>query len=188
MTQQEINYTRSALQELVDIPWATPLLTAVNREGLTLENRPLMFEARVAYELARQGVAPIYEYQAGVGRSSVDFYIPSNPGFLVEVVSLRMSEGSKGAVRQNGDFYTYSMSSENLRVKGQERQSLESEIIVAQRKIGHKVFAEGRVTKFPPVTDSLYHVILVDARGLARSVETVKDIYDDLKLIMRGYQ
>lgn len=188
MTGDEARYMVWVLEQLKGVAWTAPLLTAIKAGGgICYKTKPLLFEARVALELHRQSIVPSYEFSAGVGDSSIDFFIPGTPEFLVEVVSLRMSEGAKGASTQSGPLSVFSMSSSNLHIEGRERQSIEAEVITAQRKIGEKVYAKGRETKFPDPAPNRYHVILVDARGLKHTHESIEDMSWDLKEIISGY-
>jgi hypothetical protein len=54
------------------------------------------------------------------------------------------------------------------------RQSEEAEMLTAEQKIGEKVFADGRPTKFP-VPSSAVHAIVVDMRGY---LDEGGDIFD----------
>jgi hypothetical protein len=54
-------------------------------------------------ELHRQGVTGVqYEFAAGVGNSTVDFQLPTEPLYLVEVVSIGRSDakGREGKGRE----------------------------------------------------------------------------------------
>lgn len=165
----EANYTRWVLDQLTGVAWARPLLASIQRQGgVTQGNAPLLFEARVAYELWRQGIAAQYEFQAGVGTSSVDFRLPSSPAYLIEVVSLQASAAIKAATREVGGIYQMLLMSENLdpaNPKAVQKQSEEAEFVSAQVRLGEKVFADGKPTKFPLPQPDTYHVILVDFRG-----------------------
>ena len=158
---KEAEYTQHALDELSSVSWATPLLTRLQSAGgLKSENMPIMFEVRFAYELHRAGVSAIYEYQAGVGNSAVEFKTETTPPWLVELVSIRTSDAAKRAVRQTGLIYEQLLAP----TPDDPARSEEAEMITAEQKIGEKVFTDGRPTKFPPVSDSL-HLIVTDIRG-----------------------
>jgi hypothetical protein len=75
-------------------------------------------------------------------------------------VSIRKSEAAKRAIRKTGFIY------EQLLIPTPEDlgRSVEGEMITAEQKIGEKVFANGKPTKFPPLDDSL-RMILTDMRG-----------------------
>ena len=159
--RREYEYTKKALDALGSVQWAKPLLRRVEAAGgLCSDAMPLLFEARFASELMRAGATPEYEYCAGVGSSTVEFRIPGSPERLVELVSIRTSNAARDAIRQSGLVNEQSFSSNAL----DRRQSGEGEMITAQQKIGEKVFAHGKPTKFPSPGQAI-HTILADMRG-----------------------
>ncbi len=161
LSLQELEYTKFAVEELRVAAWATKLLERLERSGgLIPENAPLMFEVRFAHELHRQGVESQYEYAAGVGDSTVDFRLLGDQEWLVELVSVRESEGLKAATHQYEFFWTRELSSD----APDPRQTEEAEMIVAVAKIAEKVYSAGQPTKFPMPASAL-HAILVDMRG-----------------------
>lgn len=182
---------RLVLDELGNVSWANPLLSAIRRGGgITFENQPLLFEARIAYEFHRQGVTPQYEFETGVGESSVDFRIPSEPEFLVEVVSLRASESAGRATRPIGDgsYFKTALSTANQRVEGREQESTTFQLILAQRKLGEKVYVDGRATKFPEPTAGTYHIIVADVRYIVGDRrDHIRALDDYLRLLTLGY-
>jgi hypothetical protein len=158
---KEAEYTQHAIDELSSVSWATPLLSRLQSAGgLKSENMPIMFEVRFAYELHRAGVSAIYEYQAGVGNSRVEFKTETSPPWLIELVSVRTSDAAKRAIRQTGLIYEQLLAP----TPDDPARSEEAEMITAEQKIGEKVFVDGKPTKFPPISDSL-HLILTDIRG-----------------------
>lgn len=169
LTADEGDYTRQVLDQLKEVEWAKPLVSSIQRQGgVRFENSPLLFEARVAYELWQRGFMPQYEFKAGVGASSVDFRVPGDPAFLVEVVSLQASDGIKDAVQEVEGIYQMLLATENLNPANPmslQNQSEEAEFVAAQKRIGEKVYANGKPTKFPLPQPGTYHVILVDFRG-----------------------
>jgi hypothetical protein len=161
LTSKEADRTQRAIDELSTVPWAKPLLLRLeDAGGLRSKNMPLMFEVRFAHELHRAGVSAAYEYPAGVGDSTVEFRTNTSPSWLIELVSVRTSNAAKRAIRQTGLIY------EQLLAPTPEdpARSEEAEMITAEQKIGEKVFADGKPTKFPHIKNSL-HLILTDIRG-----------------------
>ena len=161
LSLSEAKYTEKVLKELSSVHWANGLLSRIHKAGgLTSENMPLLFEARFAYELYRKGLKVEYEYPAGVGDSTVEFRVIGSNEWLIELVSIRCSEGVKRATKQIGPIYERSLSTNS----SDPHQSEEAEMITAEQKIGEKVFAGKKPTKFPPVGDA-YHLIVTDIRG-----------------------
>src|SRR5712691_5060921 len=110
----EYEHTQRAIEALQPVPWAAPLLKRVNDAGdLQPEHKPLMFEVRFAFELHRAGVFAQYGYPTGVGGSSVDFRVPGSTEWLIEIVSIRASDGVRRATHQTGIVYTFQMSTDN---------------------------------------------------------------------------
>ena len=163
LSTTEAEYTRFVLSELRAVHWAQRLFAKIGSANkLCSENKPLLFEARYAYELYRAGVEPEYEYAASVSDSTVDFRIRGSTDWLVELVSLRESNAVKQATRQVSDHLYERVLSTDAE---HSTQSEEGEMIKAQERIGEKVFRNGAPTKFP-LPNSAYHAILVDMRGL----------------------
>jgi hypothetical protein len=167
LTVKEVRFTERAIAGLEGVPWAQDVLDRLQQSGgFKLENKPFMFEVRFAYELHRAGAFAEYEYSAGVGDSTVDFYVPGDITWLIDLVSIRTSQAAKKAIIKkcmppNDIFYEQILSSNANDIA----QSPEAEMITAQQKIGEKVFADGKPTKFPVPRDNDYHVILTDMRG-----------------------
>ena len=162
LTTREAEYTGRAIESLRQLEWARPLIHRVEEAGgLVPEAMPLLFEARFAYELHQAGIAPQYEYRAGVGGSTVEFRISGSRDWLIELVSIRASDAAKAAIRRTGLVYQQMLSTD----APDRSQSEEAEMITAQQKIGEKVFADGQPTKFPPPDGSAIHAIMVDMRG-----------------------
>ncbi len=171
LTLKEAKYTEKVLNELNCVNWAKSLVSRVNQGGgLISENMSILFEARFAYELYKKGVQFEYEYAAGVGDSTVEFRIMHPKEWLIELVSIRRSEGVKRATKKIGPFFEFSLSSN----PSDPHQCEEAEMITAEYKIGEKVFTGGNPTKFPSIT-SAYHMIFTDMRGY---LDQGGDIYD----------
>lgn len=137
---------------------------------------PLMFEVRYAYELSRKGLSAQYEYRAGVDGSTVEFKVCNGPCWLIELVSIRVSQAAKHAIKQTGMIYQQILASDSEDIA----QSEEAEMITAEQKIGEKVFSNGKPTKFPMPQKNQYHVVLVDARGY---LDGGGDIFDYRQMV-----
>ena len=148
LTLQEARRTEQAIGELSSVPWARPLLSRLDQAGgIKSDNMPLMFEVRFAHELHLSSTAAEYEYCAGVGTSTIEFRTRTSPSWLIELVSVRTSDAAKRAIRQVGLIYEQLPSPR----PDDPARSEEAEMITAEQKIGEKVFAGDRPTKFPPI-------------------------------------
>lgn len=168
LTQSEAEFTQQALAYLESIPWAGALVQEIGRRGgLTYKNKPLLFEARVAYALAKAAITAVeYEYCAEVGDSSVDFRLGGQPEWLVEVVSIGRSDAVNEATFHSGPFYGTTLSSPNASQSMEERRrSEEGEALLVVQKIGEKLHDGTAPIKFPVPSPGKYHVIVVDMRG-----------------------
>ena len=173
LSEKEGEYMTRVLENLQSVGWASRLLRRIEQGGgIIAANKPLLFEARFAYELVRREMQVQYEYPAGVGESTIEFRIINSKEWLIELVSVCESEGVKLASRANGDFFGMTLSTPN-RTRHDEaektpldkqKQSEEAEMITAQHKIGEKVFSRKMPTKFPCPGEAI-HVIFVDMRG-----------------------
>lgn len=148
---------------------AVPLVDKIAKAGgIRFENKPLLFEARVANALALAGLAsPQYEYGAGVGgNSTVDFRLGTQPEWLVEVVSIGRSAAVEAATFLSGPFYGTVLSTpSSLQDADKRRQSEEGEALLAVQKIGEKVHSGTSPVIFPPPRPGQYHAAVVDMRG-----------------------
>jgi hypothetical protein len=157
----EEQQTKRAIRELSGVKWAQPLLLRLESNGgLRSENMPLMFEVRYAYELHRAGVTAEYEFAAGVGESTIEFRLQTTPTWLIELVSVRTSDAAKRAIRQVGMVYEQCL----IATPDDPGRGEAGEIITAEYKIGEKVFANKRPTKFPAL-DGSFRLIVTDIRG-----------------------
>jgi len=164
LTTSEVDYCRSVRDELSSVSWVAPLLARLEHEPWNYQTKPLLFELRVAAELHRAGLTAHYEYPTGIGSSSVDFQFEyKGREWLVEVVSILVSDAVKAASWESGMMFGTDLSSDAV----DPRQSPGAELIVAQQKIGEKVWDGETWVKFPAPTSSRYHVILADMRGMA---------------------
>jgi hypothetical protein len=113
LTSSEAEFTERAIASLKDVAWARPVLERLQKSGgLKSENMPLMFEVRFAYELHRAGKMAAYEYSAGVGDSTVEFRVPGDITWLIELVSIRTSQAAKRAITQTGLVYQQILSTD----------------------------------------------------------------------------
>jgi hypothetical protein len=144
-----------------------PLVRRIDeRGGVCPEAMPLLFEARTAFAIHRGEAAAEYEYAAGVGNSTIEFRVVGERDLRIECVSLRESMGATRAVVRDGALYRQALVTPPLGASRERAErSTEAQIIKAQEKIGEKVFANGKPTKFPLPGDAL-HAVLVDARGM----------------------
>jgi hypothetical protein len=177
LTEEEVRASLEAAVELRGVDWAGPLLRrtrdivdrllagvddreAYRANPLPISDHSLLFELRFARELLRAGAGAQYEFRAGVGNSDVDFKVDADRPWLVELVSLRESEGVRSATRSDGVRQSLV-----LRTGADDpKHTEESEMLAAQRRIGAKAFGGGRPIKFPEPSEFL-HAIVVDARG-----------------------
>jgi len=103
LSEREATATQIALRVLRGAPWAAQLVAWVTeRGGLSTANMPLLFEARFGLALHDCGVAPSYEYAAGVGETTVDFRFGQ---WLVELYSLAVSDALKAATWEMGSSF-----------------------------------------------------------------------------------
>ena len=173
LSEKEGIYVTQILDELRKFSWASELLKRIQeRGGVVPSNKPLLFEARFAYELSRTNSKIQYEYPAGVGDSTIEFKISNSKDWLIELVSICESDGLKLATQTSENSFSTLLTSNNLKKLDSEssvpierqKQSTEAEMITAQHKIGEKVFSHGNPIKFP-MPDKAIHGILIDMRG-----------------------
>lgn len=146
LTSSEVDYCRAVYDELSTVLWVAPLLSRLEQEPWNYQTKPLLFELRVAAEIYRAGLSAHYEYPTGIGSSSVDFrFEHDGHEWLVELVSILVSDAVKAASWENGLMFGASLSSD----AADPRQSPSGELIVAQQKIGEKVWDGETWVKFP---------------------------------------
>ena len=162
LTTSEVDYCRAACDELRGVPWVAPLLARLDGERWNYQTKPLLFELRVAAEIHRAGLTARYEYPTGIGSSSVDFQFEhEGHEWLVELVSILVSDAVKAATWDDGVRFGTTLSPD----AADPRQSPGAELILAQQKIGEKVWDGDTWVKFPAPTPARYHLILADMRG-----------------------
>jgi hypothetical protein len=163
LTSREVEFCSQLLQQLNGVPWSRPLLARVGSPNdWSYERKPLLFELRFAGDLNAAKLRPTYEYSAGVGESTVDFRFEAGGSeWFVELVTLLTSDAVKRASWEDGLFFGAQLSTD----AADSTQSVEGELLLAQQKIGEKVYTQSAPTKFPPPHTGTYHLILVDMRG-----------------------
>jgi hypothetical protein len=174
LSLEEREFAEHVLDHLRPISWASPLVKAIDAQGgvRAPENRPLLFEARVCFEIDRAGIVPRYEVSAGIGESTIDLLIPGEPNWLVELVAaeesdiLELATYEEVLTDENGE--SLGTKARFLELRGDaddQRLSEAGEMIKLQEKLYEKVCKDGRPHKFPIPTEDTRHAILVDARG-----------------------
>ncbi len=173
LTGREVEFCSQLLQQLNDVAWSRPLLARVGSPNdWSYERKPLLFELRFAGDLNAAHLCPAYEYSAGVDGSTVDFRFEADASeWLVELVTLLASDAVKRASWEDGLFFGAQLSTD----AADRTQSVEGELLLAQQKIGEKVYTQSAPIKFPPPRTGTYHLILVDMRGFGI---TGGDIWD----------
>ena len=181
LNMKEGNYCVSLLNSLKNIPWIKPLIRRIEEAGgISKKNKPLLFELRFAADLHNIGLSADYEYKTGINDYSVDFrIIKDNYSWLVELVSIEISDAVKSATKYEGPY------EETILVTGAGKQSGEGEIVRVQRKILEKVFEKKKHIKFPTVSDNVFSLILIDMRGYLGKGEVLSD-KDDYREIAYG--
>lgn len=119
ITYEEIEYTKTCVQEIKSCLWANKLITEFNKikkinDEFPEEIRALLFEIRFAYALCKLGHGIQNGYKCGtrnseIGVSDVDFCITEINGtkWLVELTSLNESDDVKEKTIFNGDQFSY---------------------------------------------------------------------------------
>jgi len=179
---EEVEYTLACADCMATVPHAQKLLhnrsvkqaLACMRQGmidkkayaanpLKQSDTPFLFEVRFAYELFRRGIDFAYEFQTGVGDSSVDFKFDVFAyTFLVELGRFHVSDAVSRATSENDGISTLI-----LRSGAPDKATEEHEMLTAQDKLLRKCYdrRRGIPIKFPTPCSHTYHVIMVDARG-----------------------
>ena len=135
LTEREAN--SNAIEQLKAVPWASPLLGEIRKRGGLNSPTSFLFELRFAIEIHRADLSATYEYQSGVGLTSVDFCIKHQPDWLVELVS----------------------------PEPHSRSDEESQMLKFAGVLNDKVCTKnGRPAKFPAPLPGRYHVVIVDVR------------------------
>jgi hypothetical protein len=170
-----------ALEALASEPWAQRLLKRVRKPGITLAADDTLFELRYAHDLARAGVAPVYEHRTGVGNSTVDFKLPGKVPWLVELVSIRESDAMKAATFE--ETIGHGIRTETLLLTStagisdpsKKKQTQQEELLRVVHKLGEKAYDGTKPIKFPVPDGSAFHMLLVDMRGFEGFGEPDRD-------------
>jgi hypothetical protein len=129
------------------------------------------------------GSSAEYEYETGLGASTVDFRIASAPEWLAELVSVRESKATIDASIDDGTFFGLTLAS----LPGTNSKTSEAgEMLLAQQKIGEKVYAD-KETKFPEPTTGNFHMIVIDMRGYLGGIPVV-DQFDYRQIAGGSYR
>lgn len=190
-SEDELKFSSAAAENLEAVSWARPLLdhlrkrrshpTQVRDNGLLgREYLADLFELRFAGALVRNAATAAYECSAGVGNSTIDFRVDGSPPWLIELVSLRVTEAVDNATikyspNPGETFYFHHQDSSG----DDKKNSLAYEMITAEGKIAEKVFRQDAPTKFPEPTEAI-HAILIDMKGFDGG--TGGDWYDWLQI------
>lgn len=168
ISKEEVDYCQTLLKDLKDIQWIQPLINKIlinkirKTGSISPKSKPLLFELRFAAELCKKGLDADYEYKTGVNNSTIDFRVNfKDSSWLVELVSIEVSNAVRSATKDTGLYWTTILQSNSEDIK----QSEEGEIIIVQQKIGEKVYKNGKPIKFPPISDNVFSLILIDMRG-----------------------
>lgn len=186
LSVDECNYSEFCLEQLSNLPWAADLVSNLRNSGgpRKRENRPFMFEARFAYELHLAGLTPIYEYDAGVGGSSIDFFIPGDCPWLIELVCIEetilLEVATHTEELETGGEARFLMLDGSAK---DQRLTEAGEMIKFQEKLYEKVWRHGKPHKFPIPDSNSRHLILVDSRGFSGGSGPIED---HIRQIMYG--
>lgn len=162
----EAELSRRRLEQLRTQNSAPHLVRLIDDGGITTQMMPELYELRVAGMLVDAKVSFSYEFDAGVGGSTIDFSIPRiKPEILMEVVSIQESKIVTANTVSNAEYPVVTELILRSDATDQRRSSA-GEIIKIQEKLGEKVWKNRAKTKFPAITDRT-HVILCDVRGCA---------------------
>ncbi len=137
-----------AIDELKSEAWASALLEEIRMRGGLEAPASFLFELRFAAEIQRAGLSATYEYQTGVGRTSVDFRLNCRPDWLIEM----LSPGPHS------------------------RSDEESQMLKFAGILSDKVCTEhGLPSKFPVPTLGRYNLVIVDVRDYLYGMSDVLD-------------
>jgi hypothetical protein len=200
----EYNYSAHAANKLRGITCVRQLVKEfdeISARTVSVDDKSKLFEIRYAYYLVSRGFEPTYEFKTGVGDSSVDFFVDGKPSWLLELVSLRPSDAVKRATVTTGNLSEMELSSnkrQRAKDKGERqglstdeckrlaseaaKESIEGEILRAQRQLGEKVMKKANNHKFPPATPESVSCIVVDGRGFCAG----GDNYSEFKFMCTG--
>jgi hypothetical protein len=159
------------LKALRSEPWARGLVARVDALGIKPEADDTLFELRYAHDLVRAGLQPAYEHRTGVGNSTVDFNLPGEVPWLVELVSIRQSDAMKAATSTETlspgitTDTLFLSSTAGLADPSKGKQTQQHELLRVVHKLGEKVYDGKKPIKFPVPDGSNFHMLLIDMRG-----------------------
>ena len=156
---------KSVMDELVDTPWAKPLIDDINSTGgLTSDNKAKLFELRFGHSLHKAGVLPQHE-TAGEAQSTLDYCFNSGGrDFLVEMMRLGETDAVRAATTIRNFPDGAVMAGRSLSTDAEDpRQSEEGETLKVVERICQKFESGGKPHKFPAIATAT-HVLLVDFR------------------------
>lgn len=181
----EVKLSDEAIKVLRNVPWAAPLLKPIESNKETrYQNRAVLFEIRIAYALHQAGYTAQYECK-GLADATIDFCVATfDYQWRIELVSVFESEAVKTGTEQLGAFQRLVLTDKIDSEKGilDTPMSEAGEMIKAGEKIGEKVFAKGKPTKFPEPSVGIIHVILTDMRGYLGIGKYVIDRHDYVQM------
>lgn len=171
LTEREGKYCEALISNLEEIETLAPLISEIQRVGITRKSMPFLFELRFAKMLVDRGITPEYEFPT-LGGQSVDFKFTAENqcAVLAELVSINPSDAVREATRDiiNQD----GVHSQSLLLKTDNKDtrfSGEGEIILVQQKICEKIFDKenSQPKKFEKLNQSnKFNLIVVDTRGV----------------------
>jgi hypothetical protein len=165
LSGREAEFTKAAMGELANVPWARRLIDDINSSGgLTGTNKAKLFELRFGHALHKAGITPRYEVP-GEGESTLDFGVKSGDReFLVELMRLEETDAVKAATHAETDDVGGVLVKRTLTTNAADpRQSEEGETLKAIERICQKFEHNGQPCKFP-APGGATNVLLVDFR------------------------
>jgi hypothetical protein len=180
----EVPFTERAISSLTEVSWPERLLRRLERSGGVIEsNVPLLFEVRFAFEIHAAGGSAEYEYESGIGETTIDFRVTSSVEWLVELVCVRESEATIRVSIDDGTFFGLTLTS----IPGHDSKASEAgEMLLVQQKICEKVYTD-KQTKFPLPKADQFHMIVVDMRGYLGGLPVV-DHFDYRQIAGGSYR
>lgn len=165
---KEQEYCDALLTELNTCDSLQLLTKKLTTEGITVANKPFLFELRFAKFLIDRGVTVAYEVKT-VEETTVDFQFTAENKAIVlaELVSINTSDAVTEATQHKTDEHGIIWSSLILQTNNDDPKfSEEGEVLLVQQKICEKVFRDGKPIKFPhPTENKGWNVLIVDMRG-----------------------
>jgi hypothetical protein len=179
LSSSECDRCRELLQELGSVAWCAPLISRFSStDRFSRTDVGFLFELRLADELHRMNLVPVYEAVLGDDPSSVDFRVANGDyTWNIELLSIATSEAIKEATQQRDGFFEVSLSS----INDDQRQSTAGEMILLQQKLGEKVWRDSRPIKFPLPVPREVNVIIADVRCFSLGC------HDDWDLLQIAY-